>query len=172
MHPKLSYWLEKSSGILKDRISRATKEETKSYSDELNIRRELIKNSTSLFPDVTEEMVVGHYQIVGANSSNTNVGYNGILTLVKFENRIQATWQLEGSDIQTGFGLLMNNILSLNFNYEIHGKHYTGLVTYEFLSDRIVSGVWVEEGNDEIGVEFARKLPVKYDDPLKYFGIN
>lgn len=172
MHPKLSYWLEKSTAILQDRISRNTSDAQSLYEDELNIRRELVSNSEELFSNISMESVVGHYHIVGANSSNTNVGYVGILSLVKFENRIQATWQLEGSDIQTGFGLVLNNVLSLSFNYEIHGNAYSGIVSYEFVNDKIVSGVWVEEGNDEVGVEFARRIPIEKNNPLQFFGLN
>lgn len=172
MHEKLSVWLEKSTEILQDRITRGKAEDTTPYIEELNIRRELISNQNDLYPSVSIKSIVGHYHLIGANSLNTNVGYMGILTLVEFENRIEATYQLEGADLQTGFGLLLNNILSLNFNYEIHGKKYTGLVSYEFVSNKIVSGIWVEDGNDEIGVEFARKIPIESNDPLQFFGIN
>jgi hypothetical protein len=172
MHKKISVWLDKSTRILQDRIARDKTEDTSSYIEELNIRRELVSNQKDLYPPVSIKSIVGHYHLIGANSSNTDVGYMGILTLVEYENRIEATYQLEGSDVQTGFGLLLNNILSLNFNYEIHGKKYTGLVSYEFVSTKIVSGIWVEEGNDEIGVEFARKIPIENTDPLQFFGFN
>ena len=169
MHPKLSQWLSKSTAILQDRINRSKSETTSLYVEELNIRRELVSNTKELDLGLSASEIVGHYHVIGANSSNSNAGYMGILSLVEFENRIQATWQMEGNDTQTGFGLLLNNTLSLNFNYTVEGKEYSGLVSYDFISPQIISGIWVEEGSDEIGVEFGRRIPVGKQQSVSVF---
>ncbi|WP_139959092.1 hypothetical protein [Flavicella sediminum] len=171
MNAKLSRWLEKSVAILRNRISKKDKNAVQ-FIEEINLRREVVDTSTALFPSIRISEIVGHYQIVGANSENSTSGYAGILSIAYSENKFQASWFLEGGDVQIGFGVLFNNTLSFNFCYELEGKEYTGLVSYEFLTNAIVSGIWTEEGNDELGVEFARKLPIEIVDPLQYFGMN
>ena len=171
MHPKISFWLEKSTAILQDRILDKDANTTQ-FSEEINKRREVIAEAKNLFPQVHSRAIVGNYQIIGANSKTAEKGYIGLLSLKYEENRIFATWLIEGADVQTGFGLLHQNILSINFTYEQEGIEYTGLVSYEFLSNEILSGFWVEEGTDEVGVEFGRKLLLETGDPLQFFGFN
>ena len=171
MHPKISFWLEKSTAILQDRILHNSKD-ANSFTKELNKRRAMIGEVKNLFPKVHPRAIAGSYQIIGANSETAEKGYVGVLSLKYEENRIFATWLIEGADVQTGFGLLHQNVLSINFTYEQEGTEYTGLVSYEFLSNEILSGFWVEEGTDEVGVEFGRKLPLETGDPLQFFGFN
>ena len=171
MEAKLSYWLDKSIAILRNRISKKDKNSTQ-FLEEINLRRALVTETDKLFPQLKPNAIVGHYQVVGTNGANTIEGYSGVLTIVYSENKFQATWILEGADVQTGFGLLFNNTLSFNFCYESDGAEFTGLVCYQFLSENIVLGKWTEEGNDELGEEFARKLPIEIMDPLQYFGFN
>lgn len=171
MHPKISRWLASSTKLLQARIS-SDSVTSKQFIEELNLRREAVSNIKTLFPSVTFTSIEGVYQVIGANSENAVQGYSGILTLTHDDNRIFASWLLEGTDVQTGFGVLLNNVLSVNFVYEQEGIEYTGLVSYEFLSDRLLSGIWIEQGTSTTGVEFGRKLPVAIEDPLKYFGLN
>tara|TARA_B100000809_G_scaffold266664_1_gene330579 strand:- start:4751 stop:5266 length:516 start_codon:yes stop_codon:yes gene_type:complete len=171
MHPKISKWLSISTRLLQARISSDTENSTQ-FMEELNLRRETISNTHELLSAVTNKSIEGTYQIIGANSENAEQGYFGILTLKYDDNKIFATWLIEGEDTQTGFGLFVNKILSINFVYQQDGVEYTGLVSYEFLSEKILSGIWVEMGSDEIGVEYGRKLPVKREDPLKHFSFN
>ncbi len=56
--------------------------------------------------------------------------------------------------------------------YNQDNVEYTGLVSYEFLSDAIVLGQWIEEGTDQTGIELGRKLPIETVDSLKCFGFN
>lgn len=169
VHPKLSRWLSISENLLNSRISSSISNQ---FSEELELRRALVANSDVLYPSVDTNSIQGAYQIIGANSENSEQGYFGVLTLVEADNRIYATWLIEGEDTQTGFGLLLNNILSIHFVYEQDGKDYVGIVTYEFITNNVLSGNWVEEGTNTIGVEFARKLPIQREDPLGYFGFN
>jgi hypothetical protein len=171
MDLKKSKWLSYSTKFLKSRIGLDSKKE-KPFIEELNLRREAVSDSLDLFLTLTPEAIEGVYQVVGANSENDVQGYFGILTLKYDDNRIFATWLIEGEDTQRGFGLLLNNILSINFVYEQDDIEYTGLVSYEFLSYEIISGTWVEEDSDQIGVEFGRKLSIKTVNPIQYFGFN
>ena len=171
MHPKISKWLSVSTRLLQARISFDV-EKSKQFTEELNLRREEVSISEVFFPSVNYKSIQGTYQVIGANSENEEHGYFGVLTLLEEDNRMYATWLVEGQDTQTGFGLLLNNVLSINFVYEQDGSEYTGLVSYEFLSKSILTGVWVEEGTNTTGIEFGRKLPVQTEDPLKYFGLN
>lgn len=171
MNAKLSKWLAVSTKFLQARIG-ALKENSEQFVEELNLRREAVSETIELNSELSNNNVEGVYQIIGANSENAEHGYFGVLTLKYDENRIFAIWLIEGEETQTGFGLLTNNVLSINFVYERDAVEYTGLVSYEFLSDSMISGTWVEEGSDLIGVEFGRKVPVEIVDPLRYFGFN
>ncbi|MFC2127976.1 hypothetical protein ACFLRU_06320 [Bacteroidota bacterium] len=172
MDEKLSGWLEKSVAILRNRIANNDKNSLK-FLEEINLRRGLAVECDNLLPEVKPEDIIGHYQIVGANEDHSIVGYVGILSIDFYDNKFQVTWTLEGGDLQTGFGLLFNNTLSINFQYKVDGKEFIGLVSYEFLSENIMYANWIEEGSDTIGVEFGRKLPVEKNiEPLQYFGIN
>ena len=171
MHPKVSKWLAQSSKFLRSRITKDNID-NRQFEEELELRRTCIETSEMLFPSVTNESIQGVYQIVGANSENAEQGYFGTLTLKFSDNKIHATWLIEGEDIQSGYGILFNNILSIQFVYEQDKKEYFGVVSYEFISQSILSGVWIEEFSDETGVEFGRKLPVQTVDPLGYFGFN
>lgn len=171
MDSKLSNWLSVSTRLLQARISSDSKKE-KQFIEELNLRRETVSDSLDLFLMLTPESIEGVYQVIGANSENAEQGYLGVLTLKYDDSKIFATWLIEGEDTQTGFGLLLNNILSINFVYEQDDIEYTGLVSYEFLSDKIISGKWVEEGTDQVGIELGRKLAVETTGPLKYFSFN
>jgi hypothetical protein len=171
MDLKKSNWLSFSTKLLQTRISYDSKN-TNQFITELNLRREAVSEAPEKFTVDFQESIEGVYQVLGANSENEEDGYFGILTLKYDENRIFATWLIEGEDTQTGFGLLSNNILSLSFVYTQDNVEYTGLVSYEFLSKNIISGRWVEEGSDQMGVEFGRKLPLEPRDPLKFFGFN
>ncbi len=170
IHPKLSEWLEVSSKILQART--VDDKNNMVFIEELNLRRELISHTDIPTNGISETSILGTYQIVGANSITSETGYVGLLSLSFSDNRIYATWFLEKGEVQTGYGLLLGNVLSLTFFYESEGKEYSGLVSYEFLSEKIISGKWVEEENDEQGIELGRKLPVEKEDPLDYFGIN
>lgn len=171
MHPKVSKWLEQSSKLLRARITKIAKSD-RQFEDELELRRTCIDTSEVLFPSVTNTSIEGVYQIIGANSDSAEQGYFGTLSLKFSENKIHATWLIEGEDTQSGYGILLNNILSIQFVYEQENKEYFGVVSYEFLTNSVISGIWVEEHSDEIGVEFGRKLPIETIDPLKYFGFN
>lgn len=171
MHPKISRWLENSARILKNRIA-GNDTTANQYLDELNLRREMVAATSTVFPKVTHQSIQGVYQVVGANALNAERGYIGFLTLYVADNRIFASWLIEGEDVQTGFGFLNGNLLSIAFEYQADENFYTGVVTYEFLSDSMVLGRWMEEGTDTEGFENGRKLPEHKDNPLHYFGLN
>lgn len=171
MNAKLSEWLALSTRFLQARILSTTADATQ-FIEELNLRRETLSNSKPLTEKLTTEAIEGVYQVVGANAQNDEQGYLGMLTLKYDDNKIFADWLIEGEDVQTGFGILLDNNLSINFNYLQDEVPYYGVVVYEFLSKDILLGKWIEEGSDTIGVELGRKLPIKTIDPLKYFGFN
>lgn len=171
MDAKVSRWLSFSTKLLQARVV-SNKAKSKQFIEELNLRRELISEINQNQLMLSNRSIEGVYQVVGANSEHAEQGYFGVLTLKYEDHRIFATWLIEGEDEQTGFGLFINNVLSLNFEYKQENQFFAGLVSYEFLSDKVITGVWVEEGTDEVGVEFGRKLPIETIDPLKYFGFN
>ena len=170
MDAKKSKWLSISSSFLQARIGAETCDKNQ-FIEELNLRREALTDAVDSSEKVTSESLEGVYQVVGANSENSEQGYFGMLSLSYDDNKIHATWMIEGQDVQTGFGLLTENMLSLHFVYHREDIEYKGLVTYEFLSDTMIYGNWIEEDTDEIGVELGRKLPIKKTDPLSFFGL-
>lgn len=171
MNSKVSKWLSISTKLVQARTALDAKK-SKQFVEELNLRREIVENSKELTSELSVQDVEGVYQIIGANSENAAQGYFGILTLKYEDQKYFATWLIEGEDIQTGFGLLLNNILSIHFVYEHDKVEYAGLVSYEFLSKNILSGCWVEEGSDQVGIELGRKLPLEKTNPLNFFSFN
>ncbi|MEI6866098.1 hypothetical protein [Flavicella sp.] len=96
--------------MLQARISSDITKSTQ-FIEELNLRREAVSDSENSFVNITSKSIEGVYQVLGANSENSEQGYLGILTLKYDENRIHATWLIEGEDTQTGFGLLLNQCI-------------------------------------------------------------
>jgi len=171
MELKSSRWLSISTRLLQARVTLDT-ENSEQFIEELNLRRETVSKIKTPFFVQSNAAIEGVYQVVGANSENAEQGYVGMLRLIYEDNRIFASWLIEGEDIQTGFGLLIGNMLSISFIYKQNGMEHTGLVSYEFLSDTVLYGTWIEQGTSTIGVEYGRKLPIEIEDPLKYFGFN
>lgn len=171
MNLKLSKWLELSTRLLKARID-GLKENSGQFVEELNLRREAVSEAIEFKSELSIQDIEGAYQIIGANSENAEQGYTGMLTLRLDDNKVYANWLIEGEDMQTGFGMYIDKVLTLHFSYENDGVEYIGVVSYQFLSKNIISGKWVEEASDSVGIEMGRKLPVESVDPLKYFGFN
>lgn len=173
MEKKFKQWIEKSSKILKQRIDEINIDST-DLEEELELRKELYLSleKKQIAPRFTKNNILGDYALVGCNSSDAISGYVGVLNLSREQYQIKATWIIEGHKEQMGYGLLIDNILCLNFSYEAGNNIYDGIVAFHFLSDSCIYGVWTEQINDAEGFEMGRKLSSKKINPLNLFGMN
>jgi hypothetical protein len=173
MEKKFKQWIEKSSKVLNQRIDENNTDFT-DLEEELELRKELYSSfeGKEKRDKITKNTILGDYSLVGGNSSDAPSGYVGVLNLSREEYQIKATWIIEGHKEQIGYGLMMDNILCLNFSYEAGSNIFDGLVAFHFLTDSCIYGVWTEQINDALGFEMGRKLKSKKINPLNLFGMN
>ncbi len=173
MEKKFKQWIERSSKILKQRIDENNTDFT-DLEQELELRKEMYSSFEKKVErsKITKSKILGDYVLVGCNSSDAVSGYVGVLNLSSEEYQIKATWIIEGHKEQIGYGLLIDNILCLNFSYEAGNNIYDGVVVFHFLSESCIHGVWTEQIHDALGFEMGRKLKSKKINPLNLFGLN
>jgi len=97
----------------------------------------MLKNCKPIDYDINENDTPGTYKIMGQNPDDPESCYIG-----------------------NAYGLqVSSNILVFNFSYSDEEENlHIGLVSYTFLTDKIVHGEWIEEGFSEKGLEELRKL--------------
>ena len=96
---------------------------------------------------MTVEDLAGSFSIMGSNQDEEGARYKGTLHLTLDENnRIQADWLINESQIQTGTGFFKDNILVINFNYNgEENRIYKGVVVYKCITKDILDGFWSEK---------------------------
>jgi hypothetical protein len=96
---------------------------------------------------MTIEDLVGTYSIEGSNQDgNSELSYNGTLTLsLDANNRIIAHW-LISNQVQSGSGFFKDSILVINFNYRSEDDYiYKGVAVYKCINKDILDGFWSEK---------------------------
>lgn len=111
---------------------------------------------------MTIEDLVGNYSVQGSNQEAENhISYQGILTLSLDENnRIVAQWMI-GDHIQNGTGFYKDEILVINFNYEVEDrKIYKGVAVYRCITKDILDGFWSEKHGNPLylGSEYCVRI--------------
>ena len=159
MERKRKEWLEKSLEILENKMTKRGAE-SDALEFEMEKRKSLFKSLTesNQVSPITKQSIAGQYCVVGNLADNNFKGYKGLLNLYYEEHQIRATWQIENDELHYGYGMIFNNVLCLNFSYEVKEEEFYGIVAYEFLSEDIISGIWTEQIIDSLGMEFGRKL--------------
>lgn len=147
---KIAYWYAKSKKVLQGR---------KDSTEELTKRAYLLDN-VEPNPNLTINMVsiCGTYEVAGGNPDELESFYTGLLSIDLIDNQISATWLIEGTQQQTGYGFVFNNTLMLHFDYMVDEFLYNGIVAYEFITADIIIGKWTEEVAIENAFEMGRKL--------------
>lgn len=101
--------------------------------------------------------IIGHFSVIGTNQDDSRNTYTGELNLsLDKDDRIVAKWLINKSQPQNGIGVLKNNSLVINFQYQgDENTIYRGTVIYKFLTKDILEGTWTEEfGNPNyVGTE-------------------
>lgn len=94
--------------------------------------------------------LVGHFTITGSNQDEEGAAYKGTLELTLDENnRVNATWLIDSTQVQLGSGFFKDNILVINFNYKgDNDALYKGTVVYKCITKDFLEGFWSEkQGN-------------------------
>lgn len=106
--------------------------------------------------------LVGEYLITGSNQERSDEPtYKGKLTLSLDENnRIIAHWNIGDSQEQNGTGFFKDNILVINFNYEVDDLIFKGVAVYRCMTKDVLNGFWSEKhGNPHfLGSEQALRI--------------
>jgi len=97
---------------------------------------------------MTVQDLVGSYAISGSNQNESSeITYKGVLTLtLDSNNRINAEWIINNSQIQKGNGFFKDDILVINFRYKGDDhKIYKGVAVYRCINKDILDGFWSEK---------------------------
>ncbi|MCG9792805.1 hypothetical protein [Flavobacterium algicola] len=96
---------------------------------------------------MTIRELVGSYTIEGSNQEESNqITYRGKLDLtLDLNNRIIAHWKIGHNQEQNGSGFFKDNILVINFNYEVDDLVFKGVAVYRCLTKDVLEGFWSEK---------------------------
>ena len=152
---KINDWLRSSKAI----TEKSTEPYRSNFLYELKVRQDMLKNCKPIDYDINENDTPGTYKIMGQNPDDPESCYIGNVIIEFDEGTWLATWYISGF-IHNAYGLqVSSNILVFNFSYSDEEENlHIGLVSYTFLTDKIVHGEWIEEGFSEKGLEELRKL--------------
>ncbi|WP_055436753.1 hypothetical protein [Lacinutrix algicola] len=100
----------------------------------------------------------GIYNIKGSNQDEAGTTYNGTLELTLNENnRVNAKWVINESQVQQGTGFFKDNILVINFNYKGDDELiYKGVVVYKCITQDILDGFWSEKHGNPLYLAVER----------------
>ncbi len=117
---------------------------------------------------MTIQELVGEYLIEGSNQeSSDQPSYHGKLSLSLDENnRINAHWLINKSQIQLGTGFFKDRILVINFHYQNDRKTYKGVVVYRCITKDILEGFWSEKHGDPLYLGTERGIRIKTNEIL------
>jgi len=112
---------------------------------------------------MTIQDLVGTYTIIGKNQEETEVNYTGSLVLsIDENNRILASWFIDGEQKQVGTGFFKDNILVINFSYKGEANEILkGVVVYRCITKDILDGFWSEKHGDPLYLGEERCFRVK-----------
>lgn len=113
---------------------------------------------------ITPDFSVGTYRVIGQNPDDLESCYIGNVDFL-FEDEIwKAKWNIAGFT-HSAYGMLITpNILVFNYSYEdADNNTKLGIVSYNFLSNTIVKGSWIEDGFPMKGIEELRKFDADED---------
>jgi hypothetical protein len=131
-------------------------------------RKSLMKKDTEqrdtaleTMPQWSRAQVCGVYDVKGQNPVN-KIEYKGELQIKERNEMLLGTWKYPTREIgaskptDEGTGILVGNMLMFNFIHTDPQNPYTGVVTYQIMSDSFMRGLWTI-GESNVGFEECQK---------------
>ena len=129
-------------------------------------RKSLMKKDTEqrdtaleTMPQWSRTQVCGTYRVDGENPINKE-SYSGELQIKERDEMLLGTWKFPiGASQPTdeGTGILVGNMLMFNFEHTDPQDPYTGVVSYQIISDGVMRGLWTAFGRSNVGFEECQK---------------
>ena len=114
-------------------------------------------------PQWSRKQVCGTYEVKGQKPQKPQESYSGELQIKERDEVLLGTWKFPTREIGTsqqsdeGTGLLVGNMLMFNFEHTDPQDPYTGVVSYQIISDGVMRGLWTAFGESNVGFEECRK---------------
>ena len=138
--------------------------------EEENVKRKSLKKKNTeqmdtaleTMPQWSRAQVCGAYDVKGQNPVN-KIEYIGELQIKERNEMLLGTWKSPTREIgaskptDEGTGILVGNMLMFNFIHTDPQNPYTGVVTYQIMSDSFMRGLWTIFGKSNVGFEECRK---------------
>ena len=115
-------------------------------------------------PQWSRAQVYGTYKVDGINLVR-GVPYSGLLTIEKKDKAFQCTWEIgtgateidASEESNKGIGLHVGNAIAFSYEHTGKGGDYTGVVLYEIMSDKVMSGQWTRSDRSNVSSEKCEK---------------
>ena len=106
--------------------------------------------------------IIGQFSISGTNQDGEGNNYKGTLTLtLDHNNRINAVWIINKTQIQKGNGFFRDNILVINFNYIGDNEAiFKGVAVYRCITTDVLDGFWSEKHGNPLYLGTERCLRI------------
>lgn len=138
--------------------------------EEIAKRKSLMKKDTEqrvtaleTMPQWSRTQVCGIYDVKGQNPLKPQEPYFGELQIKERDEVLLGTWKFPTRKIgasqptDEGTGLLVGNMLAFNFKHTDPQDPYTGVVSYQIISDGVMRGLWTAFGRSNVGFEECQK---------------
>jgi len=135
--------------------------------EEIAKQKSLMKKDTEqrdtaleTMPQWSRAQVCGTYEVKGQKPQEPQEPYFGELQIKERDEMLLGTWKFPiGASQPTdeGTGILVGNMLMFNFIHTDPQDPYTGVVTYQIMSDGFMRGLWTIFGESNVGFEECRK---------------
>ena len=111
-------------------------------------------------PQWSREQVCGTYKVDGVNLVR-GVPYSGLLTIEKKDKAFECTWEIgagateidPSEECNEGIGLHVGNAIAFSYTHTGKGGDYTGVVLYEIIGDKVMSGQWTRSDRSNVSTE-------------------
>lgn len=93
----------------------------------------------------------GTYQMIGSNPNSNIINYRGKVIIKPCGSNYSLIWIIGSNQVQTGVGILKDNILSVAF-YD-PAKNLTGVVSFVVKENGQLDGTWASYNSSSFGRE-------------------
>jgi hypothetical protein len=104
--------------------------------------------------DQALSILEGIYTLEGCNPGSNKIVYHGEVVIESYGDNYLLTWKIGSKQIQTGIGILQNNVLSVSF-LDLGGKG-AGVVSYLIKEEGKLEGKWAVYGSCNYGIEYLK----------------
>ena len=163
----MKIWYENSLSELEKNKENAIKEKEVELQEklqkEIEKRKKIMEataetspNSFEFTKSLSEGDVIGTYNVVGNNPPPGNHTYFGVLKIQKELDAFVGEWIIGERQKIKGTGILQNGVLS--FICTDRDGEYPSIVSYIFVTPKVMRGDWITSGDFSMGFEECRKL--------------